>query len=150
MKNKEQQLAQHFKLSEFAVSAEFPQLANEIDFTESEIERTRFFCQTVLEPIREIVGPVNITSGKRPTLLNLKVGGHKLSDHLWSPETNAIAADFTCDNIGKAFSWIILNRGLVKMAYFDLDENFIHISGIDSEQYSGVVSITHNTETIYL
>jgi len=49
----------------------------------------QYLCVTLLQPIREALGPVQITSGFRPEWLNLQVGGSRTSDHC-----KGLAADF--------------------------------------------------------
>lgn len=47
-------------------------------------------CRDVLQPIRDALGPVDISSGYRPPALNSRIGGSRTSAHLYG-----LAADFT-------------------------------------------------------
>lgn len=50
----------------------------------------RRLCKTILQPIRNKLGPVHISSGYRPLALNKRIRGSSNSQHL-----NGKAADFT-------------------------------------------------------
>lgn len=42
----------------------------------------QYLCLTLLQPIREALGPISISSGYRPKWLNDHIGGSPSSDHL--------------------------------------------------------------------
>ena len=52
-------------------------------------DRLKRLCETVLQPIRDALGPISITSGYRPPEVNKLVGGAPGSAHAY-----ALAADF--------------------------------------------------------
>ena len=86
-------LTEHFRLREFRVSNDHPGLAKVIQFSDIEIERIRFACASIFEPLRLRFGPVIITSGKRSPALNDAVGGHPQSHHMFQDDHGA--TDFT-------------------------------------------------------
>ena len=76
------QLSTHFDLSEFTKSSTAQ--ARHIDNTPNsvQIENLRFLCTQVLEPLREKLGTIVISSGFRSPALNNAVGGVKNSQHM--------------------------------------------------------------------
>lgn len=88
------QLTEHFKLEDFAVSHDYPELAKKIKFSKEDITKLFYICQGILEPAREVQDkPIIITSGKRTLELNKAVGGAPHSDHLFRKYSCAV--DFT-------------------------------------------------------
>lgn len=77
-------LSENFWLKEWAVSKDYPDLAQLIEFSPAEIERIRMFTLLVLQPMRmALQTPIMITSGKRSPKLNELVGGSERSRHLF-------------------------------------------------------------------
>jgi len=121
-------LSQNFSLTEFAVSADWPQLAANISFTPVEIERLRFACCSILEPLRShFRQPVRITSGKRAPDLNRAVGGHPRSHHLFAGDTGA--ADICIAGIEPLIiaEWLVENTTLEYVIAYT-ERRFVHIS----------------------
>ena len=125
-------LTNHFKLSEFAVSADYPELAAEITFTEVEKERIRFFCSNVLEPLRSMLSrPIQITSGKRTVELNQAVGGHPHSHHLFQEDHGA--CDIVVEGVDpESIATILLNTAIVRTIIIYKD--FLHLSFTDKSE----------------
>lgn len=67
------------------------------------------FCisilETVMQPLRDAVGPLYINSGYRSPQLNRKVGGSKRSQHVYGPYRGAacdfVHSDFSVQHIAK-------------------------------------------------
>jgi hypothetical protein len=93
----EMQITPNFKLSEFLHSTKLPELAW-YKPTAGELQALIRLCLLVLEPLRGIFGPIQITGGARPTNVrdsqgrNLSdllatdsrnPGASKTSDHIW-------------------------------------------------------------------
>jgi len=130
------QLTEHFTLGEFAVSREFPEMADAVGFSDVEVERVRFACGAYLQPLRNALGPVIVTSGKRTPELNAAVGGHPRSDHLYRGDSGAV--DFVVP--GK--EPIQVARWLRRHATFKLlivYPTFCHLSFPDSSGRYGEV-----------
>lgn len=123
------QLTKHFKLREFAVSADHPELAAKIEFSEAEEIKAYLLCATILQPIRYRYGTVKILSGKRSSELNEAVGGAVYSDHLF--EFVSAATDFTLSraSVKNCFEWIqnMLPFAFGQLIYYP-DSHFVHVS----------------------
>ena len=75
---KDIQLSPHFRLSEFLNLGKYP---DNIPSMQAMVNMT-YGCLTLLEPARQLVGPLIINSGYRNEVVNRKVGGVKSSQHL--------------------------------------------------------------------
>lgn len=75
----------------------------------------RLLCQTLLQPIRDFAGPLEVTSGYRTRVWNAKKGGSPTSSHLWEnghccadikpgkPEDRIKIVEFVLDTLPFAF-----------------------------------------------
>lgn len=87
-------LTEHFKLGEFVVSKDHPELAKLIVPTLEQINSLKVLTAFALQPIREEYGSVTITSGLASKELNIARGGVADSQHLYGE-----AADFICPGV---------------------------------------------------
>lgn len=74
-------MGRHFFGSEFLVSGSRPDLAANLVPSPSQWEQVRALAVTTLDPLRDAVGPLLITSGYRSSELNFAVGGSATSQH---------------------------------------------------------------------
>jgi len=95
-------LSKNFSLREFLVSDSYPELVQGIVLEESQILKFYYLCQFALQVIRNELGPVHITSGFRPQVLNAKIGGVDTSQH-----RRAEAVDFNCGDRKSAYNILI-------------------------------------------
>ena len=73
--------------------------------SEEEIENLRSLCVNVLQPARDALGPIKITSGFRAPAVNAKIGGASSSQHV-----KGQAADLMMSGgQKKLLDWIIAN-----------------------------------------
>lgn len=73
--------------------------------SEEEIENLRLLCVNVLQPARDALGPIKITSGFRAPAVNAKIGGASSSQHV-----KGQAADLMMSGgQKKLLDWIIAN-----------------------------------------
>lgn len=115
------QLSKNFRLSEFVRSATAKKSKIHQQFTIelNILVNIIYLADNLLQPLREIVGPINITSGYRCERLNTIIGGAKLSQHQYGQ-----AVDFICDDFSKAVLFI-KNKTFDQLIIYD---NFIHVS----------------------
>lgn len=121
-------LSENFQLSEFAVSGDHPGLASLITFSDFERYKAWRLVNEILQPVREEFNhPVQITSGKRSKDLNLAVGGHRNSHHLFLGEDAAV--DFTIAGIEMedVFDFIEINCPYGELILYK-NRKFIHAS----------------------
>ena len=71
-------LSEHFMLSEFLNPKKYPDNIP----TVQQITNMMYGCRNLLEPARQVVGPIIINSGFRNADVNRRVGGVKNSQHL--------------------------------------------------------------------
>ena len=71
-------LSEHFMLSEFLNPKKYPDNIP----TVQQISNMMYGCRNLLEPARQVVGPIIINSGFRNPDVNRRVGGVKNSQHL--------------------------------------------------------------------
>lgn len=84
------QLSENFFLDEFTRSATAARHGIVIKADRDVQDNLRWLCEFVLQPLRDALGPVSISSGYRPKRVNQLVGGSASSSHL-----NGCAADIT-------------------------------------------------------
>ena len=94
-------------LSENFTLAELIRTSTGLDNTpnEEQIENLRLLCVNVLQPARDALGPIKITSGFRAPAVNAKIGGASSSQHV-----KGQAADLMMSGgQKKLLDWIIAN-----------------------------------------
>ena len=82
-------LSKNFSVYEFTHSQTASRMGRLITPTSREKDRIIYLTRTLLQPIRDELGPMIITSGLRPIWLNDQIGGSKNSQHI-----KGEAADF--------------------------------------------------------
>jgi hypothetical protein len=114
------------------------------NFTVAELTRTRFdldntpspqvlqnlqlLCEKVLQPLRDAVGPVNVTSGYRSKVVNEAVNGARNSDHLWGYAADLQSPD---GNHRKLYDWLKANAMFSQLIYEfgnDTQPQWVHVS----------------------
>jgi hypothetical protein len=79
---REKRLSENFTLAELVASDTAARMGLIIEPTYEETLALTELCRTVLQPIRDALGPVYVTSGLRPAWLNTKIGGSPNSQHM--------------------------------------------------------------------
>ena len=136
-------LSDHFESGECIISADHPELAAKILMTSALLERAFQFVVHFWEPLRLHVNcPVIFTSGIRSKELNdATPGAHWDSDHMCNLKRRSMACDFYCALMSKAWEYIVEHRDDIKMAYWNKDKGFIHVSALDKLGLRGRLSI---------
>lgn len=114
-------LSRNFFLSEFIYSktAQVYGFNKQFEPPVDVINNIRSLVINVLQPLRNDVGVINITSGYRCKELNNKVGGVPSSQHL-----SGMAADIVCKDIRTAACYIV-QRDFDQLIIY---KNFLHVS----------------------
>jgi hypothetical protein len=117
-------LTKNFTLQEmtFSQTAERKGIINAP--TEKEIESLKRLCEDILQPLRDKIGGVNISSGFRSVKLNKKIGGSKSSQHCKGEAADLTSNEFNVYEICAA----IIN---LKLPFHQLIEEFgswVHVS----------------------
>lgn len=87
-------LGKYFYLSEFCRSEYATRHGIIIDPPPHIIESLRGLVVNVLDPLRQEIGPIHVSSGYRPVLVNQKIGGSRTSQHILGQ-----AADIMSDHM---------------------------------------------------
>lgn len=114
-------LSKNFLLSEFvrSATAKNNNIHQQFTIELNVLTNLIFLTNILLQPLREFIGPVNITSGYRCEKVNTIIGGTRSSQHIYGQ-----AVDFTCANLPKAILFI-KNRTFDQLIIYD---SFIHVS----------------------
>tara|TARA_R100000655_G_scaffold109767_1_gene165368 strand:- start:1062 stop:1508 length:447 start_codon:yes stop_codon:yes gene_type:complete len=143
------QISKNFNLSEFTYSPTALRLGIFNEPTNIEIDNIVILVQAILQPLRDIAGPIRINSGYRSKELNSAIGGAKYSQHC-----KGMAADIS-----------IINRDLTNKFLFDtiydemeydqiineFDYSWIHVSyNIDGNRCEALSAIKEAGKTKYI
>jgi len=95
--SKRVKLSENFYLDEFTRSEAAARAGIEIVVDEgSDIHLAlKRLCRNVLQPLRDVIGPITIWSGYRPDTVNRLVGGSFLSQHRFGQAADIVAAGLT-------------------------------------------------------
>jgi uncharacterized protein YcbK (DUF882 family) len=125
-KNHNYKLSKNFRLDEFAVSKTYPELAEKIEFSYTDVLALELLAHKLLQPIRDKFGPLEILSGKRSPELNDAVGGSKMSDHLESAAADITPKLFEAKHI---FRWVVEDNPLpYRQSIYYPSQKFVHLS----------------------
>ena len=139
----------HFKLSEFAVSASYPELVRPVpDSLVPNVKR----LAAILEAVRPGFGPLKILSGYRPTGLNIMVGGSQTSQH-----RIAEACDVTTGLVLELFSTFVrhpdrfgrTSETPVGQVIYYPSQRFVHIA-LPSQRYPVLSTHVHKPSAGWL
>jgi hypothetical protein len=92
------------------------------------VENLQLLCEKVLQPLRDAVGPVNVTSGYRSKVVNEAVNGARNSDHLWGYAADLQSPD---GNHRKLYDWLKANAMFTQLIYEfgnDTQPQWVHVS----------------------
>lgn len=121
-------LSANFSLWEFTTSQTAER--QNIDNTPSDavIANLRTLCEQILEPARNTLGPLRISSGYRSPALNAAIGGSKTSAHVLGYAADVIPLNTTTLAFAK---WVAANRNFDQIILefgTPTDPAWIHVS----------------------
>jgi len=104
------QLTRNFFLDEFTRSQAAARHGIDMSLSScsDEAQSLMRLCETVLQPLRDALGPVHITSGYRPFALNLLIGGSSHSQHIRGQAADIVVAGRAPLDVSR---WIYANIG---------------------------------------
>jgi hypothetical protein len=123
------QLSKNFQLWEFTTSPTAERRGIDNTPNANEIKHLKKLCETILQPARDALGPLVISSGFRSAELNEAVGGVPNSDHRLGFAADVIPVDVGTRALAEwvvrncpEFDQVILEYGTLK------NPNWIHLS----------------------
>ena len=127
-------LSKNFKLEEFIKSNVAER--NNLDNTPNieAIENLKQLVVNILQPLRDLIGPIKINSGYRGTALNKFVGGSINSQHCKGEAADIEAPHMSTLKLAK----LIKNK-------FKFDQLILEFYNPDDGPYSGWVHVSHTS-----
>lgn len=136
--NTPEQLSEHFSLSEMLQSGvavrfgidNLPEDVASANISASDVKKNlRFLCRTVLEPLRQRVGRVLITSGYRTEALNKLVKGVANSQHLFGEAADIYVSDaHQCHKYAKIITELTDFDQLILEPIHSKEKHWLHVS----------------------
>lgn len=110
--------------------AELTRTRHDFDNTPSPqvVQNLQLLAEKVLQPLRDAVGPVIVTSGYRSKLVNEAVNGARNSDHLYGYAADLQSPD---GNHRKLYDWLKANAMFTQLIYEfgnDTQPQWVHVS----------------------
>ena len=121
MQTMDLKITENFTLKEFLKSniADLSDIEDQYIIDIGVFDNIRSLTTNILQPLRDKVGRVNITSGYRCEALNKLVGGVRNSQHL-----SGKAVDFKCSNLEQAI-YVIKHMSFDQLIIYP---TFLHVS----------------------
>ena len=121
-------LSKNFTLSEITSSNTAKRLGIKNEPTKEHLENMQRLVRDLIQPIRDALGPVRISSGYRNPVLNRAIGGSSKSQH-----TKGQALDLQFWSQGEmcnkeVYDWVINNDIEFDQMINEFDFSWIHIS----------------------
>ena len=107
----------------------------------------RELCEKILEPTREIIGPLHVTSGYRSPALNAAIGGAGKSQHMEGEAADIIPYKGTLIDL---FKWIYFSDLPWDQIIME-HRTWVHVSHsrMRLPRHEALVAVLHNGKTIY-
>tara|TARA_R100001443_G_scaffold9125_2_gene18729 strand:+ start:1467 stop:1934 length:468 start_codon:yes stop_codon:yes gene_type:complete len=132
-------LSKNFVLSEMTRSDTAKRLGISNEPTKKHLENMQRLVSNLIQPMRDKLGPIRITSGYRSQALNRAIGGSTKSDHC-----RAMAADLQFWKDGKMcnkeiYDWVIESNLEFDQMINEFDFSWIHLSLKEKENRKQVL-----------
>ena len=121
-------LSDNFTLAEMTKSATAKRLGIDNTPSPQQLENLVELCHKVLQPVRDAIGPIRISSGLRVPELNKAVGGSATSQHC---AINGAAADIDIEDNKAVFDFIKNNLQFDQLIWEfgnDKQPDWVHVS----------------------
>lgn len=107
-------------------------LAHGIDNTPAERswvwENIGYLVVRVLDPLREALGPIRVTSGYRSALLNRAIGGSPTSFHSFGMAADIRPASASTATVRDLFSFIYRYLPYTELIAEDIPDGWVHVA----------------------
>jgi len=144
-------LSENFTLAELTKSSTATRLGIDNSPNPEQLENLVELCHKVLQPLREAIGPINISSGLRVPALNKAIGGSATSQHC---AINGAAADIDIADNKKAFDYIKDNIEFDQLIWEfgnDKQPDWVHVSyRLDNNRGQILRAVKKNGKTAYV
>jgi hypothetical protein len=146
----EVKLSENFRLWELVRSSTADRLGIDNTPNQEEIENLKKLCENILQPARDALGPIRVSSGFRSEKLNIAVGGVSNSDHRLG-----FAADVMPIRVGtrKLAEWVVKNCpdfDQVILEFGTLDNpNWIHLSAASRNRKQVLRATRQDKKNVY-
>lgn len=137
-------LTEHFTLEEMTHSDTALKLGMPNEPTAHQIANLTYLCQTILEPMRLIVGPLQVNSGFRTLEVNTRIGGAKGSQHMTGYAADVVP---THSDLGIAFD--VVRKSDIPYDQIILEPSWIHISCSYAPRHQALVAHEGEVGMIY-
>lgn len=117
-------LTNNFWMSEFLHSSDHPQVAKEMVPSMLETESLFLLCTFGLQPLRDLFGRIQVTSGLRSIMLNKMLNGSKTSQHVDGEAADFLPIDSRADEV---WDYILHKMGWEGQAFFYPKRGHIHL-----------------------
>lgn len=144
-------LSENLELSEVIRSESAKRLGVNNTPTAEHIENLKALAENIFQPIRDHFGvPIRISSGYRSAVLNKKIGGAKVSQHL-SGEALDLDNDNTSITNKEIFDFIVENLDFDQVIN-EFDYSWVHVSYTTKRKNRKQIlkAIKQNGKTVYI
>lgn len=138
-------LTDNFYLDEFLKSQTAARTGIDMTPSDEVVANLTKLARTVLQPLREVIGPIIITSGYRPMTLNTLIGGSKTSQHMTGQ-----AADLYSNRHNPLF--VCQQIVLMELPYDQVIHEFgewVHVSWSDDPRFEQLTAYRDKGKTKY-
>lgn len=118
-------LSPNFVLAEFIISQEAERRGIDNTPTPEIITHLTALCVAILEPLRQALGPVRVSSGYRSPALNAAIGGAKDSQHMTGHAADISVNGRTLDEV---YNWLYDNAPFDQVIREFPPGGWVHVS----------------------
>jgi hypothetical protein len=146
-------VSEHFSLEELTFSPTAKRLGIDNKPNETIINRLRYLCENVLEPVRKLYGkPIVVTSGFRCEKLNKAVGGSGTSQHVKGEAADIRSVSDTPQDNKELYDCIIKSGVVFDQLIDEFGYDWIHVSYTKQRENrkQKLKAVRKSGKTIYL